>query len=168
MGFRQCNHNEKKLAEILGLDVDTVDAALKESRTGGFARIWTVEDKGNYSSVKISTSKKRKDGSYETDFQDGYVRFIGSAHEKVQELNVPDKGIAIQITSCEVTTPYNAETKKGYTNFAVFAFDIPDSNDGGDAAPTKSNKKSTAKTSKAKTKKAAPVDDEQGEDDLPF
>ena len=62
---------------------------------------------------------------------------------------------------------YNAETKKGYTNFAVFAFDIPDSNDGGDAAPTKSSKKSTAKTSKAKTKKAAPVDDES-DDGLPF
>lgn len=166
MGFRQCNNNEKKLAEILGLDVDTVSSALKESRAGGFARIWTVEDKGNYSSVKISTSKKRKDGSYETDFQDGYVRFIGSAHDKVQGLNVPEKGIAIQITSCEVTTPYNAETKKGYTNFAVFAFDIPDSDDGGNAAPAKAGKKSTAKTSKAK--KNTPVVDEQEESDLPF
>ena len=30
---------------------------------GGFARIWSVEDKGNYSIAKVSTSKKRKDGS---------------------------------------------------------------------------------------------------------
>lgn len=52
---------------------------------GGFARIWSIEDKGNYSVAKISTSKKRKDGSgYETDFQDGFVRLIGSAHEKVR------------------------------------------------------------------------------------
>ena len=93
---------------------------------------------------------------------------IGSAHEKAQTLNVTDKGVAIQITSCEVTTPYNAEAKKGYVNYAIFAFDIPDGNDSGDAAPAKSGKKSTAKTSKAKTKKDAPVDDEQGEDDLPF
>lgn len=135
---------------------------------GGFARIWSIEDKGNYSIAKVSTSKKRKDGSYETDFQDGFVRLIGSAHEKAQTLNVTDKGVAIQITSCEVTTPYNAEAKKGYVNYAIFAFDIPDGNDNGDAAPAKSGKKSTAKTSKAKTKKDAPVDDEQGEDDLPF
>ena len=121
---------------------------------GGFARIWSVEDKGNYSIAKVSTSKKRKDGSYETDFQDGFVRLIGSAHEKAQTLNVTDKGVAIQITSCEVTTPYTAEAKKGYVNYAIFAFDIPDGNDSGDAT--------------AKTKKDAPVDDEQGEDDLPF
>lgn len=135
---------------------------------GGFARIWSVEDKGNYSIAKVSTSKKRKDGSYETDFQDGFVRLIGSAHEKAQTLNVGEKGVAIQITSCEVTTPYDAQAKKGYVNYAIFAFDIPDSNGNGDATPAKSGKKSTAKTSKAKTKKDAPVDDEQGEDDLPF
>lgn len=133
---------------------------------GGFARIWSIEDKGNYSIAKVSTSKKRKDGSYETDFQDGFVRLIGSAHEKAQTLNVTDKGVAIQITSCEVTTPYNAEAKKGYVNYAIFAFDIPDGNENGDAAPAKAGKKSTAKTSKAK--KNAPVADEQEESDLPF
>lgn len=128
---------------------------------GGFARIWTIEDKGNYSIAKVSTSKKRKDGSYETDFQDGFVRLIGSAHEKAQTLNVGEKGVAIQITSCEVTTPYNAEAKKGYVNYAIFAFDIPNDSD---ATPT-TGKKSTAKTSKAK--KAAPVEDE-ADDELPF
>ena len=125
---------------------------------GGFARIWSIENKGNYSIAKVSTSKERKDGSYETDFQDGFVRLIGSAHEKAQTLNVTEKGAAIQITSCEVTTPYNVEAKKGYVNYAIFAFDIPDGNDSG--------KKSTAKTSKAK--KNAPVSDEQEESDLPF
>ena len=167
MGFRQCNNNEKKLAEILGLDVKTVSSALKESRVGGYARIWSIEDKGNYSVAKVSASKKRKDGSYETDFQDGFIRLIGSAHEKAQTLNVTEKGVVIQITSCEVTTPYNAEAKKGYVNYAIFAFDIPDDNDSSDAAPAKSDKKSTAKISKAKTKKNVPVDDES-DDELPF
>lgn len=134
---------------------------------GGFARIWSAENKGNYSIAKVSTSKKRKDGSYETDFQDGFVRLIGSAHEKAQTLNIGEKGVAIQITSCEVTTPYDAQAKKGYVNYAIFAFDIPDGNNSGDAAPAKSSKKSTAKTSKAKTKKDAPVDDES-DDELPF
>lgn len=131
---------------------------------GGFARIWSIEDKGNYSIAKVSTSKKRKDGSYETDFQDGFVRLIGSAHEKAQNLNVTDKGVAIQITSCEVTTPYNAETKKGYVNYAIFAFNIPDGNGGTASANTA--KKSTAKTSKAK--KNAPVADDNSDDELPF
>lgn len=133
---------------------------------GGFARIWSIEDKGNYSVAKISTSKKRKDGSgYETDFQDGFVRLIGSAHEKGKTLTVTEKGVAIQITSCEVTTPYNAETKKSYTNYAIFAFNIPEGND--NSSTTKGSKKSSAKTSKAKTKKAAEVADEP-EDELPF
>lgn len=133
---------------------------------GGFARIWSIEDKGNYSVAKISTSKKRKDGDgYETDFQDGFVRLIGSAHEKGKTLSVTEKGVAIQITSCEVTTPYNAETKKGYTNYAIFAFNIPEGND--NSSTTKGGKKSSAKTSKAKTKKAAEVEDEP-EDELPF
>lgn len=133
---------------------------------GGFARIWSVEDKGNYSIAKVSTSKKRRDGDgYETDFQDGFVRLIGSAHTKAQSLKVGEKGVAIQITSCEVTTPYDAESKKGYVNYAIFAFDIPDGDE------TTTSKKSAAKTSsKAKAKtKAADIDvDEQGEDDLPF
>lgn len=167
MGFRQCNNNEEKLAEILGLDVDTASSALKESRTGGFARIWAIEDKGNYSIAKISTSKKSKDGKYDTDFQDGYVRLIGSAHEKAQSLNITDKGVAIQITSCEVTTPYNAETKKGYVNYAIFAFDIPDGNDGGSTKSSKNSKKSTSKVSKVKTN-TRDNDEIEEDSDLPF
>ena len=130
---------------------------------GGFARIWSIEDKGNYSLAKVSTSKKRKDGDgYETDFQDGFVRLIGSAHEKAKTLNITEKGVAIQITSCEVTTPYNAETKKGYTNYAIFAFDIPNGNgSSGNASPAK-------KSVKTNTKAKSAADDEQSDDDLPF
>ena len=85
---------------------------------GGYARLWSIEDKGNYSVGKISTSKKRKDGEgYETDFQDGFVRFIGSAHEKAKTINLTEKGITIQITSFEVTTPYDVNSKKKYTNY---------------------------------------------------
>lgn len=130
---------------------------------GGFARIWSIDDKGNYSVAKLSTSKKREDGSYETDFQDGFVRLIGSAHKKAQTLNVSDKGVSIQITSCEVTTAYNAETKKGYTNYAIFAFDVPDGNAGASTSE-RTGKKSVAK---AKASKDLSVDDET-DDDLPF
>lgn len=130
---------------------------------GGYARLWSVENKGKYSVAKISTSKKRPDGDgYETDFQDGFVRLIGSAHEKAQTLDITEKGITIQVLSFEVTTPYNHETKKGYTNYAIFAFDVPNSN-----SNSTFNKKSAAKTSKANTKKAAEEETPQ-DDDLPF
>lgn len=143
---------------------------------GGFARIWSVEDKGNYSTAKVSTSRKRKDADgndyWETDFQDGFVRLIGSAHTKAKELDIPvndngeSKGVAIQITSCEVTMQYNAEKKKNYTNYAIFAFDIPDGNGGTKSSNIKKTAaKTTKKSTKSKTKKEAPVEDD---DDLPF
>ncbi len=140
---------------------------------GGYARIWTIEDKGNYSIGKVSTSKKKKDESgYETDFQDGFVRFVGSAHEKVKGLDIPNNkdgnpvGVGIQISSCDVTTPYDAEKKKSYTNYVIFAFDFTDSNTNSTAPAAKSSKKSTAKAS-SKAKKQVEETNEE-DDDLPF
>lgn len=138
---------------------------------GGYARIWSLEDKGNFSVAKISTSKKRKDedgGGYETDFQDGFVRLIGSAHEKAKTLNVTEKGVPIQITSCEVTTPYNSETKKSYTNYAIFAFNIPEGNETTTTTAAKGSKKKAATKSKAKAKTKKEAEVEEDEDDLPF
>ena len=127
---------------------------------GGYARIWSIENRGNYSTAKISTSKKRKDtDNYETDFQDGFVRLIGPAHTKAQEITIPEKGLPIQIKSCEVTTPYNAEKKRGYTNYAIFAFDIPQSN-----VPVSAGVPSSGSAEQAKN----PVPTDDSEDDLPF
>ena len=129
---------------------------------GGFARIWTIEDKGNYSVAKVSTSRKRRDeDGYETDFQDGFVRLIGAAHEKAKTLDVTEKGVTIQITSCEATTPYDAKNKKGYHNYTIFAFDVPDENKECKAkASTKTTKKSSSKPTK--------TEEESDPDDLPF
>ena len=148
---------------------------------GGFARIWCSDNCGKYSTARVTTWKKAQDSTaenpiYETDFQDGYVRFISAAHTKIQELDLPTseeykdnreneewlrthKGITIQIKNCDVQTHYDYKTQKTYINYVVYAFDIPDGNGG--------TKKSTAKksTTKAKTKKAAVEDDD---DDMPF
>lgn len=130
---------------------------------GGYARMWTLEDKGNYSIAKISTSKRRKEGTgYDTDFQDGFVRLVGHAHEKSKSLNVGDKGVPIQIKSCDVTVNYNSETKKAYTNYVIFEFDVADSST---STNTGSNKIAGV-TSKAKSKPA--TEDMPMEDDLPF
>lgn len=124
---------------------------------GGYARIWSLEDKGSYSVAKISTSKKSKDNEgYETDFQDGFVRLIGAAHNKAKEIDIPDKGLSIQIKSCEVTNTYDVKAKKGYVNYAIFAFDIPENN---------SNSAKTSKKPAAKTSQYKPVADNE---DLPF
>ena len=56
-------------------------------RNGAYAKIWNSEDKGKYSVVELSTSKKNKEtDEYETDFSSKFVRFIGAAHEALKNL----------------------------------------------------------------------------------
>lgn len=127
---------------------------------GGYARLWSVENKGKYSTARVSTSRKLKDSdTWETDFQDGFVRLVGDAHKKAGELTIPERGIGIQITACEATKTYNAAEKKGYANYIIYAFDVLDAKGG-------SNNTSKAKQTTKPAAAPAPVDDE--DEDLPF
>lgn len=127
-------------------------------RQGAYAKVWSAEDKGKYSVGNISISRKNKDtDKYEVEFQDGFVRFVGDAHNALSNLFIDEKGASIQITSCDVTNKYDAEKKKTYTNFVIFGFDVPN---GGNAG----GKKGGASKSKPK---AAPVEEPE-DDDLPF
>lgn len=93
-------------------------------RQDAYAKVWRKEDKGNYHVVQMSTSKKNKQsGQYETDFSSNFVRFIGTAHEQMKDL---DDGARIKIGNCEVTNKYDKEAKKEYTNFLVFSFELAD------------------------------------------
>ena len=95
-------------------------------RTGAYAKVWKTEDKGNYSVVELSTSKKNKQtGKYETDFNGKFVRFIGKAHTDIKKYG---DGIKIKLGDVEVTNSYNKETKVSYTNFLVFSFEAEESN----------------------------------------
>lgn len=95
-------------------------------RTGAYAKVWAVENKGNYSVVELSTSKKNKTtNEYETDFSGKFVRFIGTAHNQVQGMT---KGTSIKLGNVEVTNSYNKETKTAYTNFLVFSFEATNGN----------------------------------------
>lgn len=133
----------------------------KEGR-GGFARLWSVENKGKYSTAKMSTSTKPKGSdTYETDFQDGFVRLIGSAHEKASKMSIGEKGVTIKIISCEVKTPYDAEKKRVYTNYIVYDFDVPDVNSSAEQKKTDSNKTDNKKSD---TKASSVVEEEE----LPF
>lgn len=152
-------------------------------KQGAFARIWSVNDEGKYSTANVSVSRKNKEtGKYDVEFSDGYVRLVGSAHEAAKELGLPtreefdsqsDKGVSVKISSCDVTNNYDTKTKKLYTNCVIFGFEIPDNNggDGSGNAGAKSTGKSkkSATGSKAKTKAAAATQDEtEDEDELPF
>lgn len=89
-------------------------------KTGCTATIWSVEDKGKYSEVRISTSHKNKGTqTWETDFG-AYVRFIGAAHEAAKTLAPKDR---IRITEFEVTNRYDKERKTTYTSYAIFKFE---------------------------------------------
>lgn len=104
-------------------------------RAGSYARIWSVDDKGNYSVAKMSISKKNKEtNNYEVEFQEGFVRLVGSAHTFMQSINVPDKGYPVKISSCDVTNKYDSEKKRTYYNFVIFG--LEDAN-GNSPAPSK-------------------------------
>lgn len=150
-------------------------------RQGAFARIWSVNDEGKYSTANVSVSRKNKEtGKYDIEFSDGYVRLVGSAHEAAKDLGLPtreefdaqsDKGVSIKISSCDVTNNYDTKTKKLYTNCVIFGFEIPDSNysdnsNNSGAKSTSKGKKSTT-GSKAKTK-VATQEEVEDEDELPF
>lgn len=98
-------------------------------RQGTYAKIWRVEDKGNYSIAQVSVSKKNKDsGQYETEFQQNFVRLVGTAHDLGKNIKEVHGGTTIKITSCDVTSRYDKEKEKEYTNFVIFGFEFPDGN----------------------------------------
>ena len=96
-------------------------------RQGAFGNVWSVEDHGNYSTARFSISKKNQTtGVYETEFQDGYVRLVGKAHEKFKDRPVSEKGEFIKIASCDVTNFYSKpDGTVSYTpHFTIFDFEF--------------------------------------------
>lgn len=138
-------------------------------RQGAYARIWSVEEgAGKYAIANMSVSRKNPDTEeYKTEWQDGFVRLVGKAYEDIGNIDIPEGGISVKISSCDVTNNYDTNKKKLYTNYVVFGFEYPIENnkDGGEksAAP----KKTTKKTTKSKTTKAKAEAVDDGEE-LPF
>lgn len=94
---------------------------------GSYATIWAREDKGNYSLMEMSTSRKDKEsGEYKTDFSSKFVRFVGSAHKKASKYELGRQS-RIKIESCGVTTE-KGKDGKWYTNFIVFDYSRDESN----------------------------------------
>lgn len=128
-------------------------------RSGSYARIWKVDNKGNYSTCSMTINKKDKEsGEYVTEFQDGFVRLVGQAHKFVSENEIPEKGgLGVRLGDCDTTRRYDSKTEKTYTNFTVFNFKEDDAKD-------ETSKKKANKTKQKPVDVAANDDD----DELPF
>ena len=88
---------------------------------GSYAKVWEVKRiEEKYIDLRISTSKKDKDGNYEQDFG-GFVRLVGKARTEGEYLNVGD---SFKIVRCGVENRYDNEKKMTYTNFIVFELEI--------------------------------------------
>lgn len=89
--------------------------------TGAYCSVWSVEPgKGNFSKVRLSISRKNKDGQFEQDFS-GYCTFIAQAHAKASSLKERDR---IKLGDIDVSTTYDKEKQKEYVNFKVFNFEM--------------------------------------------
>lgn len=120
-------------------------------KANAYATVWEVTPgKGNFTKVRLSTSKKNKEGEYETDFS-GFCMFVSQAHAKAQRLKQRDR---IRLGDVEVTTTYNKDTKKEYVNYKVYDYEIADS------APVNTNSGSSMSVAESNTVEAG--------DDLPF
>ena len=128
-------------------------------RQGAYGKIWSIDRKEKYSIGNFTVSRKKQDGSgYDTEFQDGYVRFVGSAHEALKGLEIPKNGLSIKISSCDVTNKYDPESKRVYTNYAIFGLEVQDNNGNNSRSSTPTPPKDTEPSG------SADIDDNE----LPF
>lgn len=109
-------------------------------RSGTVARVWSCNDMGKYCQCAITISKKNKETQvYETEFQDGFVRFIGRANEAIKQVGLPTSeerkagnttSKAVRILDCDVTNFYTSpDGKTSYTpHYVVFDIELPDAN----------------------------------------
>ena len=163
-------------------------------KQGAYARIWSVNDDGKYTTANMSISKKSKDSdTYVVDFKDGFVQLCFDAREKAKTLGLPTreqlnaareqfnasggkgkvdtpdelKGVSIQITSCDVTNNYDVKTRKNYNNFKVYDFVISD-RDSNDESYAEDSRRSAAASTNPKHGSRGSTLTEVNDDELPF
>lgn len=123
MGFRGCRYNETKLAELLGVDVDTLKDAMSKSMMGVYATVWSVEsisDTNTKLNITI-TQKNKETQEYDKKFT-GNVNCYGTAVAK-KAANLK-KGARIMLGDVDVENKYNKEKETMYTFYKVFSFDV--------------------------------------------
>ena len=137
-------------------------------RPNRYATVWEVTPgKGNYTTVRLSTSRKnRETGLYEQDFS-GFCSFVGEANVAAQHLKRLDR---ILIEEMDVTTRPGTN-KDGqpvtHTNFTVFKFSL--------AQPGPSRGGQPQQAQRAPQRQVSPLEQNpvdggsnEAEDELPF
>ena len=97
-------------------------------KAGAFAKVWEVrEGRGNYTDVRLSISRKKRDSNEYEQVFGGWCRFVGDAHMKACSMLTKDD--RIKIIECDVTNNYDKEKNVTYYNFAVYDYEDADSAD---------------------------------------
>ena len=81
-----------------------------------FATVFDVEVKGNIANAKVTTSKKKDDGTFEN--MRWLARFAGK--DVVEKAGQLQNGDRIEIVEGAVENNWDGE--KGYTNLIIFRF----------------------------------------------
>lgn len=114
-------------------------------KVGARCAIWEIEDKGGYAVASLSTSKKNKDGKYETDWKNKFCWLVENAYENCKDVVIPEKGhIDIRIGNgykkqgmngneydqapFEVTNKYDASAKREFTNYKIYDAELIETN----------------------------------------
>lgn len=146
-------------------------------REGNYATVWEVSNKGDrFTKIRVSTSRKDKDGEYFTDFS-GFVSLVGDAHKKAGQIEKALKNadrVRIKFGATDTTNTYKQEEKREYVNYTLFDFEMADSSgsSSGSGEAKEKGAKATAKKSAAKrgtkrapAKKSSPsLEDDEDED----
>ena len=131
--------------------------------------IWEVEDKGKYSLVKMSSSRKDKKSGEYVYSNWAFVRFVGSAHEKASDLEPKTR---IELKGAGISSEmYMKDGEKAYPKtpqMVVFNFDWMDENEDEDSEKPKPKPSSKPKTNKPKLDEPPQIEDEPEEEGLPF
>jgi hypothetical protein len=95
---------------------------------GRYATAWTDRNTNKvlnifekYAEVQLTTSKKKKDGTYETDFS-GRCRFVGKSFEKIRRIDLREKD-RLKLLEVETTNRYDKERKTTYNTYIVWDFE---------------------------------------------
>ncbi len=159
-------------------------------RQGGYIKIWSYDNKGNYGTINMSVSKKNQSGAYQTTFA-GFANVVGTANTYASSLGLPTfaeskqqaqkKPVSAQILSCDVTDYYdkakierllaaagnNEELRKFISanarvkSCSIFELGSPD---GDGSTPSAAQAAPTA----AAASQSSVIIDDPSEDDLPF
>lgn len=105
-------------------------------RSGARCSVWSITDKGTYAVADLSTSKKNKSGTYETDWRNKFCFLVDKAYENCKGIEIKENeyafirigegyereynGSTYHQAPFEVTNKYNKEKATLYTNYMIF------------------------------------------------